>query len=96
VDTPLSSRWFAWRGHGTAEIERHKPFAGFGETDVCPVRTFRSGGAFNIPVRWGNAMGAYVKKGDRLRDEAEGPTPTTFGPENATGFRLNLPSQPRN
>jgi hypothetical protein len=30
------------------------------------------------------------KRGDRLRDEAEGPTPTTFGPGDATGFSHEL------
>ena len=38
VDTPVSSQWFAWRGHSTAEIERHKPFAALGETDGASTR----------------------------------------------------------
>jgi hypothetical protein len=38
VDTPLSFQWFAWRGHSTAEIERHKPFAALGETNGASTR----------------------------------------------------------
>jgi len=41
VDTPLSSQWFAWRGHSTAEIERHEPFAALGETDGASTRVSR-------------------------------------------------------
>ena len=38
VDTPLSFQRFAWSGHSTAEIERHKPFAALGETNGASIR----------------------------------------------------------
>ena len=38
VDAALSSKWFAWRGHSTAEIERRRLFAALGETHGVSTR----------------------------------------------------------
>jgi hypothetical protein len=49
-----------------------EPVYGVGPGLGCPVRTFRSGGPFSIPVRWGNAIEAYVKKGRSVARRGRG------------------------